>query len=103
MKTVLICGYYGFRNMGDEALLKSVAGLFKEIDPTIAVEALSYNVKYTEEAIGVKGFSRKSLIKLIQKLWQVDCVVLVVDLCYKMSPVQNHCFITLVLSCWLSF
>lgn len=75
MKTVLICGYYGFKNMGDEALLKSVATLFNEIDPSIAVEALSYNVKYTEEAIGVKGFSRKSLSKLIQKLWKVDYVV----------------------------
>lgn len=75
MRNVLICGYYGFKNMGDEALLKSVAKLFAEIDENISVEALSYNVKYTEEAIGVKGFSRKSIFKLIQKIWQVDCVV----------------------------
>lgn len=75
MKNVLICGYYGFRNLGDEALLKSVAKLFNELDPGISVEALSYNVKYTEDAIGVKGFSRKSLIKLVQKIWKVDCVV----------------------------
>lgn len=75
MKNVLICGYYGFRNLGDEALLKSVAKLFNELDSTISVEALSYNVKYTEDAIGVKGFSRKSLLKLVQKIWQVDCVV----------------------------
>lgn len=75
MKNVLICGYYGFKNMGDEALLKSTVALFNEIDSSISVEALSYNVKYTEETIGVKGFSRKSLIKLILKIWQVDCVV----------------------------
>jgi len=75
MKNVFICGYYGFKNMGDEALLKSVATLFNEVDPSITVEALSYNVKYTEEVLGVKGFSRKSLVKLVHKIWHVDCVV----------------------------
>lgn len=75
MKNVLICGYYGFKNMGDEALLKSVASLFKSVDPSISVEALSYNVKYTEESIGVAGFSRKSILRLIQKIWSVDCIV----------------------------
>jgi polysaccharide pyruvyl transferase CsaB len=61
--------------MGDEALLQSVAALFKSVDPNVSIEALSYNVKYTEDAIGVKGFSRKSIGRLIQKIWSVDCVV----------------------------
>lgn len=84
MKNVLICGYYGFKNMGDEALLQSIAKLFNEIDPSINIEALSYNVKYTEEYIGIKGFSRKSILKLIEKIWQVDFVVLVVGPYYRM-------------------
>ncbi|MBN2898812.1 MAG: polysaccharide pyruvyl transferase CsaB [Clostridia bacterium] len=75
MKNVFICGYYGFKNMGDEALLKSVATLIKQVNPSVSIEALSYNVKYTEESIGVTGFSRKSMLQLVRRIWTTDCVI----------------------------
>lgn len=76
MEKVLLCGYYGFKNMGDEALLKSIVKVFDEIEQDIQIEALSYNVKYTESGMLVKGFSRKSIWKLIQKIWEVNYVIL---------------------------
>lgn len=75
MKKVFLCGYYGFKNIGDEALLITISKIIKESSDEIELEALSYNVKYTESMFGIKGFSRKSLVRLIIKIFQSDYIV----------------------------
>ncbi len=75
MKKVLLCGYYGFGNQGDEALLSSMVKILSDYDLELEVEALSYNVKYTEKIQGVNGFSRKSILKLIHKIFCVDYII----------------------------
>jgi len=75
MKKVFLCGYYGFKNIGDEALLSAISKIIKESSNEIELEALSYNVKYTESMFGIKGFSRNSLVRLIIKIFQSDYIV----------------------------
>jgi len=75
MEKIFLCGYYGFKNIGDEALLETIYNTIKEINPKLKIDALSYNVKYTEKVKGLRGFSRGSIIKLISKIMDSDCII----------------------------
>ena len=45
---VLISGYYGFYNIGDEAILKSIIEALRNEDPNIDIVVLSNDVEYTK-------------------------------------------------------
>jgi len=75
MKKVFVFGYYGFKNLGDEATLSSIIKTIKKIDSTIEVSALSYNGKYTEEIHGVKGISRNNLVEVTKAIRRTDLVI----------------------------
>lgn len=75
MEKVFLCGYYGFKNIGDEALLETVYNTIKKINPKLKIDALSYNIKYTERIEGLGGFSRRSILKLIFKIMDSDCII----------------------------
>lgn len=75
MKNILICGYYGFKNLGDETLLLSIHDLIKEISPSSNVEALTYHMDYTSNFLGIKSFSRGSIGSMLKKIKSVDCIV----------------------------
>ena len=75
MKKIFLCGYYGFKNIGDEALVETLYNTIKEINPKLKIDALSYNIKYTENINGLGGFSRGSIFKLILKILDSDCII----------------------------
>ena len=75
MKKVFVFGYYGFKNLGDEATLSSIIKTIKKIDSTIEVSALSYNGKYTEEIHGIKGISRNNLVEVTKAIRRTDLVI----------------------------
>ena len=53
MKTVVLSGYYGFNNAGDEALLAAMAGTLRELDPELNLVDLSAAPKQTEKQHGI--------------------------------------------------
>ena len=61
MKKVVISGYYGFGNSGDEAILKSIVRDFREIDPNIQITALSNNPAKTSAEYGINAVNRLNL------------------------------------------
>lgn len=75
MKSVFIFGYYGFKNLGDEAILSSIVKMIKENDSTIEIFALSYNVKYTEGTHRINGVSRNSITDIIKAIKDSDLVI----------------------------
>lgn len=75
MKSVFIFGYYGFKNLGDEAILSSIVKMIKEKDSTIEIFALSYNVKYTESTHKINGVSRNSITDIIKAIRDSDLVI----------------------------
>lgn len=68
MNKVLISGYYGYKNFGDEAVLKVLTDHLKSLNAEITV--ISSDMEYTEETYGVKSvrnFDFKSVIKAVKE------------------------------------
>ena len=72
---VLISGYYGFYNVGDEAILKSMIIALKKEDPCIEIIVLSNDVKYTEITCGVKAINRWNLANIYKELIKSDGLI----------------------------
>ena len=65
---IMISGYYGFNNTGDEAILKSMVGAFKEKIPQIKITVLSHNPLQTSQIYQVKAINRLHLIDIMRCL-----------------------------------
>lgn len=75
MKSVFIFGYYGFENLGDEAILSSIVKMIKENNSGVEIFALSYNVKYTEQTHRINGVSRNSMRDICNAIRNSDLVI----------------------------
>lgn len=53
MRRVLISGWYGFGNVGDEAILQALVDRFTRLAPGARIAALSYRPRYTRRVQGV--------------------------------------------------
>ena len=67
MSDIVISGYYGLGNSGDEALLKSIVSDLKKINPDITITALSGNAALTEKLYGIKTISRTNIFSIIRE------------------------------------
>ena len=65
---IMISGYYGFNNTGDEAILKSMVGAFKEKIPQIKITVLSQSPLQTSQTYQVKAINRLHLINIMRSL-----------------------------------
>ena len=68
MSDIIISGYYGLGNSGDEALLKSIISDLKSIDPQISITALSGNTALTRRLYGVKTVNRFNLFSVYRQM-----------------------------------
>jgi polysaccharide pyruvyl transferase CsaB len=85
---VVVCGYYGMGNGGDEALLASVLQM---LPSTVTPIVLSGNPKQTRERYGVESRDRWSALQVIQALRQSDALIwgggsLMQDTTSRLSP-----------------
>ncbi len=65
---VVISGYYGFGNMGDETLLDTIAGSLAEETPGVKIAALTRNPKKDEMKKGLTCIGRTDLFGIIRAL-----------------------------------
>ncbi len=68
-KKILISGYYGFDNSGDDAILKAIVKDIKRIGEDVRIIALSNNPSCTEEIYGIEAVNRfgiKGVVKAIK-------------------------------------
>ena len=65
MVKIIISGYYGFNNTGDEAILKSMVRAFKKKMPQTKIVVLSRNPLQTSQTYQVKAINRLHLIDIV--------------------------------------
>lgn len=69
-KTILMSGYYGFDNSGDDAILKAIVKDLQEYNDDLNINVLSNNPAKTEDMYPVKGVNRfkfKEVLRSIRK------------------------------------
>ena len=55
---VLLSGYYGFDNAGDEAVLYAIVRALRQVKPDIDITVLSNQPENTAQALDVKAVNR---------------------------------------------
>jgi len=72
---IVMSGYYGFDNVGDEAILFSIIQALREADPTIGITVLSNQPEKTASTYGVEAVNRWDLKQINNVLKQCDGLI----------------------------
>ncbi len=75
MYKILISGYYGFNNIGDESILRTVIDNLREKLGEIDITVLSQNPERTAEKYGVKAARRMSLPDIFSAVRRCDLLL----------------------------
>ncbi|MBU8905973.1 polysaccharide pyruvyl transferase CsaB [Desertibacillus haloalkaliphilus] len=72
---VVLSGYYGFHNVGDEAILFSIIAALKAEQPDIEIVVLSNDPDYTKKTYQVEAVNRWQLKEVSQAIRSADGVI----------------------------
>lgn len=75
MKKILLAGYYGFGNLGDEAILEMAIKQILEITDRKNITVLSGNKEATSKKYNVNTIDRYNVFSIISKLMKSDALV----------------------------
>ncbi|MCT4661466.1 MAG: polysaccharide pyruvyl transferase CsaB [Tissierellales bacterium] len=74
-KKILISGYYGFNNSGDDAILKVLTQQLKEIGEKVEIVALSNQVEQTEKNYNIRAINRYNLLQITKEMKSCDLFI----------------------------
>lgn len=75
MRRVLLSGYYGFGNIGDEAILASTVEALRKARPDLDIMVLSQHPEETSAAYGVESYPRMSMNEVRKAVRKSDLVI----------------------------
>ena len=75
MYNILISGYYGFNNIGDESILRTVIDNLREKLPNVEITVLSQSPAQTAEKYGVKAARRMNLWDIFHSVRRCDMLL----------------------------
>ena len=75
MSKIVISGYYGFNNIGDESILKAMISNLKEKIQGVDITVLSQKPRITGEENGVKSIDRRNPFKIIREISKCDLLI----------------------------
>jgi len=75
MHRILISGYYGFGNVGDESILTSIVDNLKSVDRDIEITVLSANPSLTEARHDVRAVDRKNFFEIYLSIKHCDLFI----------------------------
>ncbi|MCK9217457.1 MAG: polysaccharide pyruvyl transferase CsaB [Firmicutes bacterium] len=73
--SIVVSGYYGFGNSGDEAILKSIVRDFKNFAPNTEITALSNSASKTGRDYGIKAINRLNIIDILKTIKNCDLFI----------------------------
>lgn len=76
MSRILISGYYGFNNAGDDVVLYGIISSLKREQPNISLAVLSNQPEKTAELFGIEAFNRWSVATIFRELMKSDMLVM---------------------------
>ena len=90
MNKILISGYYGFNNLGDEAILETIIARIRHMVANADISVLTATPERTAKNYQVEGCNRKSIPSVLRALWNCDVLIsgggsLLQDVTSKMS------------------
>ena len=75
MVNILISGYYGFDNIGDESILRTLVSSLREHIPDCSLTVLSHNPTSTREKYGVEAVDRMSPMAILRAVKKCDMLI----------------------------
>jgi len=75
MSNLVVSGYYGSKNAGDEAMLAAMLEVVTDLEPEINITVISANPEDTRQRHGVKAVSWLSVPEVISALRGADLLV----------------------------
>ena len=75
MSKIVISGYYGFANAGDEAMLTAIIKSLRSLDPDVDIKVISGNPEVTAKTHQVKSIYRFNVLEVLSALAGCDLLV----------------------------
>ncbi|MET3507667.1 polysaccharide pyruvyl transferase CsaB [Halalkalibacter oceani] len=72
---LVLSGYYGFDNVGDEAILYAIISALREADPAVEITVLSNQPEQTASKYQVKAVNRWKIKEIIRAIRSSDGVI----------------------------
>lgn len=76
MSRILISGYYGFNNAGDDVVLYGIISALRREQPNISLAVLSNQPDRTTSLFGIPAYNRWSLPVIMRELMKSDMLVM---------------------------
>ncbi|MCR8962007.1 polysaccharide pyruvyl transferase CsaB [Brevibacillus halotolerans] len=76
MSRILISGYYGFNNAGDDVVLYGIITSLRREQPNISLSVLSNTPERTTSLFGISAHNRWKLSTIVRELKQSDLLVM---------------------------
>lgn len=76
MKKVLISGYYGFDNAGDDTVLFGIISSLRQHHPAIDIAVLSNKPRETTALFGIPAYNRWSFSTILRQLKRADLLLM---------------------------
>ncbi|MCH3950680.1 MAG: polysaccharide pyruvyl transferase CsaB [Acidaminococcus sp.] len=75
LNKILISGYYGFSNAGDEAMLTAILTSLRKADPDVELTVISGHPHVTERIHQVRAIHRFDFIKILREMKKTDMLL----------------------------
>lgn len=75
VRTVILSGFYGAGNLGDELILRSISDALQSADPAVQVLVAAENPRQVEIQQGLQAFKRADIYESAHQLHTADAVV----------------------------
>lgn len=76
MSRILISGYYGFNNAGDDVVLYGIISSLQREQPNISLAVLSNQPDRTADLFGIEAYDRWNLGTIVRELMRSDMLVM---------------------------